>query len=946
MKDKPTFFSVRKIILLILLGITLLGMGGGSYWYFLRVRPVTTLMTKAEQHLDDEEWGAAVRSLKRVLQLKPRHLEANILVGDILFQFRHPATQHFYGIAYEVAPQRWDVWKRLVDYHILMSDRYQAQQLIDAPPSAPEQQEVWWEAYFNFSLKSGDIVEARKAAEKLIVLSEEKQLSWDFVLAQMNAQQTEDVSTRAAGQERLLAFYRESPRWRHSAARVYVESLYSEGKRKQADSFIREWLTMEDVPFDDALFCLNLVGESNSSIHQQALTLIQSKANTGERVSRVMQWLLGRDQEKDMWVWMNTLEEKLVETPEVFTILSVYCARKKDWITLKEHLLRDSQVWVGNRSLYHLYSAYMQHQQMEIINVQMLRQAAREAGSEANGFARLKQGCIRLGWKRGWDELLPFLMYETRTSFSAGMELYREAVEEKRYEDLLDIATRSYSAQPDNYAASNNFAYLSLIYGQGQEEVHAIALKNYQQHPQRVNSIVTYLLSLWRQKKDDEAIRLLGEMVPEMKDHPSVLYGRALVLATRMPAEAEVVRQRLQQEMFSPAEWDLLLMDPDQRQIEEKKEEEVVQDKTESLKSYVEQSGFRRGWAARTLIQTLMHEGKESDAYDMIKQWLEKGDMGFEDAFFSLTTIRAEQRQELAQRLLKWCQQQSYRPEDHARLTRWMFKQGQEKEAFAWLETLDPVQRESVEVLNVLADYYIENQQWELLETKVLKSENMWSKQMRDYYLIKAAAISRTGKVSSNGQEVEQWLRQAVETVGNDLSVPRLVQKRLAEWGWEAGWTRFNAMYMAADDAERQRLERSRERQGGRPVLAQELEHAAAFLVERPENPEAEGRLAYYHLIGGIEVEQAHDSAQTSYQKDPTGVMPQAAAILSAVLREESERAVELVSLIPTRWSYHPTLLLVKVLALQATDPEEANSIQNRLDPERYTKEEWELLQK
>jgi hypothetical protein len=656
-----------------------------------------------------------------------------------------------------------------------------------------------------------------------------------------------------------------------------------------------------------------------------------------------MQWFLGRGKEKEMWAWLLKLDEELLETTEVLSIFSIYSARQEDWITLENHLLLSPEKWQGDLSLFYLYSAYVQSQKRDIINVQMLRQAAREAGQERGGFQKLKQGCMRLNWRRGWRELLPFLMYEPSAGFPAAMELYREAVEQKRYEELLKIAIRAYGAQPEDYAASNNYAYLSLVYGNDLEVVHEIAAKNYREHPERVYSVVTYLLSLWRQQNDDEAFRVLSTVNPEWEANPSIRYARSLVLATRMPQEAAQVREKLSPEMFSPMEWKLLTLDPSLRTAEVKQETPL--DSTESLKSYVEQSGFKQGWASRTLIKSLLQDGKESDAYDLISQWLDEGKLNFEDAFFALTTIRANEREGLAERLLQACQQQSVLADDVARLMQWMMKHEQVAEALAWRDTVATELRDSPEVLNVMADEYIQNRDWQSLQEVVLKDPLIWKENLRDYYLIQALYLTRSGGLDAeHSNEIQELLRKAVNTIGKDLAATRQVKQRLLDWGWESGWTRFNTIYITVDQAERQRLERSRERGESRPVLSTELAEAREFLKENPASPEAKARVAYYGILASGGNAELYAMAEEVYHADPTGVTPVAVRLLALNRQGKNEEAMKVIEAIPTRWKYHPTLLLMKVLVFQNTLPDEVGAIRQGLEADAFTIEEWKLL--
>ncbi|MBX2825399.1 MAG: hypothetical protein KTR33_11765 [Gammaproteobacteria bacterium] len=943
--DKSAPFPFKKVLIILLVLVVLAGMGAVSYWYFLRVRPVTSLMAKAEEHIQNQEWGAGVRAAKRVLQLKPRHLEANLLAGDILFQFRHPATKHFYTIAYTEAPERWDVWKRLVDYHILMSDRYLAQQMIDNPPAGAETSETWWEAYFNFSLKSGDMVEARKAAETLIEMNTAKELSWDFVLAQINAQQPDDPELRKSGQQRLLEFYQDSPRWRHSAARIYIESVGGDGNSEEAVRFIREWLKIEDIPFEDILFCLNAASQVDAKVTATGMELLQRRAKTNEELSQAMQWMLGRKYDEVMWRWLQTQDETVLSSPEVLSILSIYTARQKDWITLREHLLADIDQWEGYRSLYHLYTAYIESQTRKIINVPMLRQSAREAGQERNGFLKLRQACIRLDWQRGWKEVLPFLMYEPNVSFAAVMVLYREAVEEQRYEDMLKIAVRAYSVKPDDYAASNNYAYLSLIYGSEMEGVHEIALKNYQQYPHRVNSVVTYGLSLWRLKQDQKAYELIDSVRDEILNTPPILYIRALIEATRDTATSEKIKNALNEGMFSPMEWNVLRQDPKQRAEPTDSSVELTRDKNDSLKQLLQESNFKKGWAARTLIKSLLQDGKESDAYDLIEQWLEQGNLGFEDAFFALTTIRSGEREVLQDKLMEICRQRADQGEDVARLLRWEIGAGQADRALKWLAERPAEQQQSVAVFNVLADYYITQKDWVAIESQILDESVHWEDGKLDYHLIRAVTLSRAGDGKEENEEgVDASLKLAVEALGTDLVGIRGIENRLLEWGWPDGWQRFNRIYQQVQASERQRLQITRAREGQRPVLSEELKTAREFLEQTPDNAEAQARVAYYQLVAGEETEASHQMAAAAYQADSSGIMPLAAQLLSLVQQGEHERAAEMAQAIPSRWRYHPTLLLIQVLALHETLPSEAATIQGGLVEDKYSKEEWALL--
>ncbi|MGF1679076.1 MAG: hypothetical protein ACFCUX_07775 [Candidatus Methylacidiphilales bacterium] len=938
-------FRLRKHLFLLVgvAGLIVLTLVGSvSYWYVLRVRPIGLLYTQAQEQLREEDWGGAIRSLQRLLQLNPRHVEANLLAGDILFQFQHPSTLHYYTIAQQEAPQRWDIWKRVVDYHILVSDRYQALKWIEDTPGEPENEERWWDAYFHFSLKSGDIPEARRAAEQLISMDGAKRLSWEFLLAQLNAQEPGNESLRQAGRQRLLELYESSEVWKHDAARVYVESLLTFGKRKEAVHFAIAWMSGEGVRFEDAIYALESAITGEMAWVNAALPVARASADVPERVARLMQWYLSREREAEMRLWLDEVPQAVLDSPEVISIFTVHHARRNEWDHIRENYLADEAIWFGNRSLYFLYSAYLDFATTGQVNKQKLQQSSLEAAREAGGYYKVRLGCQRLDWVEGWRDLLPLFLYEKTTGFQAAQELYRQAIEKKRYDDLLLIASRAYASKPDDYSASNNYAYLSLVNGRVTGEVLAIAKKNFSEQPERPHSRVTWALALWRQGDDEQAWNVIGETPNALRQHPSIAYVRALVAASVLPAEAASFRDKLKQENYSPAEWDLVLADPSLRRLPD--ETPVASSEMETLRHLVRETQFAQGWATRSFIRLLLNEGMSEEARNVVREWMRSGHFSFEDAYFCLTAWEDQAQEETVQELLEACQSTVATAADAARVKRWMLNRLGEEPALRWVAKLPPVLSDSLEVRRTYGLWLARNKRWQDLKDKVVAQATESDRQTLEFLILEAVCVDKIGSLNEQlRKDQEVRLRKAALLAGNDPVKLRKMEERFKAWDWAAGWETFYRLHAEIHRAEVKRLD-ARTSSREKPKAQSEMERLIPLLVDQPDNTEYQAEQLYWRLVQGETPASLRPDVTRLITSGNSGPWMSAVQALAMILDGKSIPAREHLEEIPTRWKYHPRILWVRALAARAAAPDEFPSLIRALNEQKYTEEEWRLL--
>lgn len=491
----------------------------------------------AQDYLNRGDLRGAYLTAQQARQLDPKNGKAIEILAKIAVRERSPAAILLYQELADLYP-REPVFAFVCAKTALEFGETAAAQQALTRISEPERSTVeFHELAAGCALQEKSLAEAAEHFEQAISLSPPG-LHLESLRLNMAAVRLAERNPATLEQARQqLAAAKNNPALRQSATRALFSDARAENNQEKAMALARELRAAPDATPEDLLLYLEVLQNEPGSAYEEELSRMQAKAESDPGLAyMLLTWLNAHGEAARSVRWLKAMPARLrTEQPMRLAAADAYCA-VQDW----EALRHDCAGTTGEKwgALEFLRQAYFAralaetgyHQDSQIVKSAWDAAVYSTAGN-SNMLSMLARLAGSWGWRTQATQVWWLIARQPAAQRHALKELFKSASESKDAAQLYPVAQRIYALEPSNPAASNNVAMLGLLLGENLPEDHRLAGELYNKYPNSPEIASTCALSLFLQKRIDEAERIMARLPHDSLDDPSLSACYGIILA-------------------------------------------------------------------------------------------------------------------------------------------------------------------------------------------------------------------------------------------------------------------------------------------------------------------------------------------------------------------------------------------------------------------------------
>jgi predicted Zn-dependent protease len=352
-----------------------------------------------------------------------------------------------------------------------------------------------------------------------------------------------------------------SPDVRVKASRLLQTFVNDETLRVQAARALRDYAAQRrDVPalleitallssypeatFLDRISYAQILHLLNRPEFAGKLTELQNEAASDSiKLTELLEWMSANQLALLAIHWLKELPAEVVKKRPVPAVVADCYMAASDWDGLLQWCKKTD--WGDLKFLNHAYlSRALREQGDNLGSKSEWNMALQEAGSDGRRIYSLQQSTAKWGWKTEAEELLWMLANDPARQNEALAALYQFYFDKGDTGDLYRVAARACQMRPNDEAAQNNLAQLSLLLKVDVDHACELAMRLYQKDSKNPVFASTYGFSLYEKGHYQQAVQAMDQLNPADLAKPAIAayYGIFLTAAGNKSKAAEYLR--------------------------------------------------------------------------------------------------------------------------------------------------------------------------------------------------------------------------------------------------------------------------------------------------------------------------------------------------------------------------------------------------------------------
>jgi hypothetical protein len=250
------------------------------------------------------------------------------------------------------------------------------------------------------------------------------------------------------------------------------------------------------------------------------------------KLTVLLSWMSSNGLAKHAVEWVQHLPPDATALRSVSAAVAGCYVAAQDWEGLSQWCRKTN--WSDLEFLRHAYLARAARGRSDELTARAEWNAAtRDAGANSDWILALEETAVKWSWKTEAEQLLWTLAKNPDKQQAALASLGQYYTEKGQTAELYHVASRLAEINPQDEAAQNNVAQLSLLLNVNTNRARTEAEQLYRKHPDQPGFASTYAFSLYYQGQYREAVRVMDKLRPEELLEPGVsaYYGIFLTAA-------------------------------------------------------------------------------------------------------------------------------------------------------------------------------------------------------------------------------------------------------------------------------------------------------------------------------------------------------------------------------------------------------------------------------
>jgi tetratricopeptide (TPR) repeat protein len=328
-----------------------------------------------------------------------------------------------------------------------------------------------------------------------------------------------------------LEALRTNPVVRLDALRQLTQDAARNNLFHKAIAYANELQQDSKCRFDDRLLYLDALYQANSTELESCLPSLQNLAATNSAYAySVVGWMAAHSLTKQALSWARSLSPSVQNSPPLPLVTAECFASVRDWTTLDSMLTQ--QDWREMDYLRHLLKAISLRAQGNGLAASVeWRSALKISSKHLEALNDLARRTSAWHWGPELDQALWAIVDNFPNEKGAFLLLYDRLFEAGNTAALHTLLAKVLEFVPSNLELKNNLAMVSMLVDARNQHGHDLAREVFDANPHNPSYLSTYAYSLFCQRKNAEAIKLLESLKPDQLEEPGVAAYYGLILA-------------------------------------------------------------------------------------------------------------------------------------------------------------------------------------------------------------------------------------------------------------------------------------------------------------------------------------------------------------------------------------------------------------------------------
>lgn len=530
---------MRKLIIAFCVCIVILLAGYAGYRGY-RIWKQRHMLAMAHEFLAKRDTRNAVLSTQEVLRVNPVNLDANRLMANLTEAARSPSALIWRSRVVYLNKTSTTDRLALAQTALLFKYNLTASNALDGIDDAGKKTA----AYQNMA--GAVAIQANRVEEAELHFLEAARLEPTNKIPQMNlavimlhgSNSLEQAQARESLQH--IAADPTVPGLHCPALRELVSDALRNKRNNDAEALSRTLLAQTNSAPEDRMVRLTVLQQTASPAFKPELAVFEREAGTNSAmVYELGNWLLAHDFAAEDVAWLQTLPKETAAEPTPFLIAADCRTVLKDWSGLQTSLQKEK--WGDLEFVRHAFLARaLREQGLTAAASGEWEQALASARNQKQTLVMLMSLANKWNFANEVEGILWTFVNQYPDEQWAYQMLSRVLAVQGETRPLLVLLGKQAKRAPSDLDTKNNVAMLALLLDATEYKPHDLAQDVYHKSPTNSAYASTYAFSLYLQKKNADALKVMEKLDPAQLQDPSVSGYYGLILkANGKTAEAK-----------------------------------------------------------------------------------------------------------------------------------------------------------------------------------------------------------------------------------------------------------------------------------------------------------------------------------------------------------------------------------------------------------------------
>jgi Tfp pilus assembly protein PilF len=520
---KPQRRRLRRSLIALAVLVTLGLLGFAVFESYRRVRR-ERIISRARTFLEKQDSGQAALSLRRALQVNPRDVEANRMMAVLAEKSGAKQAIYWRRAVAEFEPGMLNNHLAWAETALRFNEPTVAEQALIGVSDADKKSAV-------YSNMAGRVALTMKQpqtagayfAEAVRLEPKNEQYQLDLAALRLSAGESE---ARVAV-ERLAA----NPALRRTAQRALYQDALKRSDSAAALALARQLQSSPDAPFEDQMLYLGLLRQLHRREFDGYLSDLQEQTvGNADHVAALITWLKDNGMALVAVDWSKRLPEEIRTRLPVPPALGESYAALHDWSAVNA-LIRDAKWDYAEFVRLALLARVQREEGDELGSRNQWNAAVKAASDRPEALVMLARYGTAWGWETETNDLLWIVARGATNQQWALQALLQTNSTKRNARGLLSVATRTLELDPQDTAAQNNFALLSLLLNTNMDRALIVAQDAYQKHTDNPAVASTYAFALHLRGDTEEGLKIMRSIDEKLLLNPSYAAYYGVLLA-------------------------------------------------------------------------------------------------------------------------------------------------------------------------------------------------------------------------------------------------------------------------------------------------------------------------------------------------------------------------------------------------------------------------------